>query len=62
MAIGFHGDPVPPVGNMHLATTIGADIRFTGDQDRASVDTGVAAVADELRSAGRTARLNLGHG
>ena len=49
-----YGDPVPPVGNMHLATTIGADIRFTGDEDRASVDTGVAAVADELRAAGRT--------
>ena len=49
-----YGDPVPPVGNMHLATTIGADIRFTGDEDRASVDSGVAAVADELRAAGRT--------
>ena len=49
-----YGDPVPPVGNMHLATTIGAEIRFTGDKDRASVDTGVAAVADELRAAGRT--------
>jgi D-cysteine desulfhydrase len=49
-----YGDPVPPVGNMHLATTIGAEIRFTGDDDRASVDTGVAAVADELRIKGRT--------
>ena len=49
-----YGDPVPPVGNMHLATTIGADIQFTGDKDRASVDSGVAAVADELRAAGRT--------
>ena len=39
---------------MHLATTIGADIQFTGDEDRASVDSGVAAVADELRAAGRT--------
>jgi D-cysteine desulfhydrase len=48
-----YGDPVPPVGNMALATTIGAQIRFTGDPDRASVDTGVAAVADELRAAGR---------
>ena len=49
-----YGDPVPPVGNMQLATMIGAEIRFTGDTDRASVDTGVAAVADELRAAGRT--------
>lgn len=49
-----YGDPVPPVGNMALATTIGADIRFTGDKDRASVDTEVAALADELRAAGRT--------
>ena len=49
-----YGDPVPPVGNMHLATTIGAEIRFTGDKDRASVDVEVAALADELRAAGRT--------
>jgi D-cysteine desulfhydrase len=48
-----YGDPVPPVGNMALATTIGAEIRFTADADRTSVDTGVAAVADELRAAGR---------
>ena len=39
---------------MHLATTIGADIQFTGDENRASVDSGVAAVADELRAAGHT--------
>ena len=49
-----YGDPVPAVGNMYLAATIGADIQFTGDKDRASVDSGVAAVADELRAAGRT--------
>lgn len=48
-----YGDPVPPVGNMALAKAVGAQIRFTGDYDRASVDTGVAAVADELRAAGR---------
>ncbi|MDT7552944.1 MAG: D-cysteine desulfhydrase [Pseudonocardiales bacterium] len=49
-----YGDPVPPVGNMALATAVGAQIRFTGDTDRTSVDTGVAAVAEDLRSAGRT--------
>jgi D-cysteine desulfhydrase len=48
-----YGAPVPPVGNMALATMIGAEIRFTGDPDRASVDVMVETVADELRSAGR---------
>ncbi|HVH21187.1 MAG TPA: pyridoxal-phosphate dependent enzyme [Pseudonocardia sp.] len=48
-----YGEPVPAVGNMALAARIGASIRFTGDPDRSSVDTGVAAVADELRAAGR---------
>jgi len=47
-----YGDPVPSVGNMALAASVGTEIRFTGDADRASVDTGVAAVADELRAAG----------
>jgi D-cysteine desulfhydrase len=49
-----YGDPVPAVGNMALATAVGAEIRFTGDTDRTSVDTGVAAVAEQLWSAGRT--------
>ncbi len=48
-----YGDPVPPAGNMALAAMVGTEIRFTGDTDRTSVDTGVAAVADELRAAGR---------
>jgi D-cysteine desulfhydrase len=48
-----YGDPVPPVGNMALAAAVGTEIRFTGDADRTSVDTGVAAVAEELRAAGR---------
>jgi D-cysteine desulfhydrase len=47
-----YGDPVPAVGNMALAASVGTEIRFTGDTDRSSVDTGVAAVADELRAAG----------
>ena len=46
-------DHVPPVGNMALAAAVGTEIRFTGDPDRASVDAGVAAVAAELRAAGR---------
>lgn len=47
-----YGDPVPAVGNMALAASVGTEIRFTGTADRASVDTGVAAVAAELRAAG----------
>ena len=49
-----YGEPVPPTGNMALASMIGADIRFTGDPDRASVDTSVEAFTAELRRAGRT--------
>ncbi len=49
-----YGDRVSPLGNMALATSVGAQVRFTGDPDRTSVDVGVAAVADELRAAGRT--------
>jgi D-cysteine desulfhydrase len=48
-----YGDPVPAVGNMALASIAEAEIRFTGDPDRASVDRGVDEVADELRAAGR---------
>lgn len=49
-----YGDPVPPVGNMRLAVTVGAQVRFTGDPDRASVDRGVEQAAEKLRAAGRT--------
>jgi D-cysteine desulfhydrase len=47
-----YGDPVPPAGNTALAALADAEIRFTGDPDRASVDRGVDAVADELRARG----------
>ncbi len=47
------GDPVDPVGNHALAVLAGAEVRFTGDPDRASADAGVDAVCDELRAAGR---------
>ncbi len=47
-----YGDPVPPVGNMLLAEMAGAQIRFTGDRDRESVDRGVDEVAAELRARG----------
>jgi D-cysteine desulfhydrase len=40
-------------GNMRLLRWLGVDVRFTGEQDRASVDAGIAATAAELRQAGR---------
>jgi D-cysteine desulfhydrase len=48
-----YGTRVRPVGNMALASMIDAEIRFTGDPDRASVDVVVERVADELRADGR---------
>jgi D-cysteine desulfhydrase len=48
-----YGDPVPPVGNMALAETAGAQIRFTADPARESVEPCMAVVAAELRAAGR---------
>ena len=56
-----YGDPVPPSGNMLLAEMIGAEIRFTGDPDRASVDRGVDEAAAALDAAGRRA-YPLGRG
>jgi D-cysteine desulfhydrase len=50
----YYGQPVPATGNLLLAEFSGARITFTGNPDRASVDAGVAEVADELRRAGRT--------
>ena len=49
-----YGDPVPAIGNQALAELVGAELRFTGDPDRASVDRGVDRVAAELAAAGRT--------
>ncbi len=40
-------------GNMRLHRWLGTDVRFTGDQDRSSVDAGIEAVVAELRAAGR---------
>ena len=49
-----YGDPVPVLGNQSLAELVGAELRFTGDSDRASVDREVERVAVELSAAGRT--------
>ncbi|MCW2631357.1 MAG: 1-aminocyclopropane-carboxylate deaminase [Pseudonocardia sp.] len=56
-----YGDPVPPTGNMVLAELAGAEVRFTGDPDRESVNRGVQEVAAELRANGRKA-YPLGRG
>ena len=47
------GDPVAPVGNSELALLAGAQLRFTHDDDRSSVDRVVAEVAAELVAARR---------
>lgn len=49
----FYGNPVPATGNMLLAELAGAEITFTGDPDRASVDDAIAALAGQLHRAGR---------
>jgi D-cysteine desulfhydrase len=49
----FYGDPVPPTGNLLLACVAGADIRFTGSPDRASVDSVIDELAARLAAAGR---------
>ncbi|HEU4539762.1 MAG TPA: pyridoxal-phosphate dependent enzyme [Jiangellaceae bacterium] len=50
----YYGHPPSdePLG-LGLARSFGAEVRFTGDPRRDSVDGGLAAVAKELRDAGR---------
>jgi D-cysteine desulfhydrase len=48
-----YGSPVAPSGNLLLDELAGADVRFTGDPDRASVDSGIEALAEDLRQDGR---------
>ena len=48
-----YGSPVAPSGNLLLDELAGADVRFTGDPDRASVDGGIDTLAGELRRSGR---------
>jgi D-cysteine desulfhydrase len=40
-------------GNMRLLRWLGVDVRFTGDQDRSSVDAGLEATTAQLRAQGR---------
>jgi D-cysteine desulfhydrase len=49
----FYGDPVPPRGNLLLSQLAGADLRFTGDPERASVDGALECLADRLWAEGR---------
>lgn len=49
----YYGSPAEPAGNHLLAELAGADVRFTGEADRTSVDAAVAALAEQLRVAGR---------
>jgi D-cysteine desulfhydrase len=51
----FYGDPPPEArGNLLLQRLAGADLRWTGDPSRASVDAMIEHVADSLRAEGRT--------
>lgn len=49
----YYGAPRDPVGNQALAELVGADIRFTGDADRTSVDPVLESLTARLRSEGR---------
>lgn len=53
VAVYWGTEPTASEGNLRLTRQFGAETRFTGDSDRSSVDRGIAAVAAELRSAGR---------
>jgi D-cysteine desulfhydrase len=48
------GDAVPVTGNQLLAELAGAQLRYTGDADRSSVDRVVQEVAAQLAARGRT--------
>ncbi len=54
MVAVYPGTPPPKVeGNYRLTRLLGADIHFTGDPDRASVDVYIETIAAELRGNGR---------
>jgi D-cysteine desulfhydrase len=49
----FYGSPARPTGNLLLDEMVGADVRFTGELDRASVDSALAKLGEVLVSKGR---------
>lgn len=51
--LSYYGQPCLPTGNHALAELAGADIRFTGDCDRTSVDSSIALLTAELKAQGR---------
>jgi D-cysteine desulfhydrase len=53
----IYGEPVPLVGNLALAELAGAEIVFTGDPDRASVEREIDVIAAGLRAKGRNPYL-----
>ncbi|HEY3605355.1 MAG TPA: pyridoxal-phosphate dependent enzyme [Sporichthyaceae bacterium] len=53
----IYGDPVPLVGNLALAELAGAEIVFTGESDRASVERHIDVLAGQLRAQGRNPYL-----
>jgi D-cysteine desulfhydrase len=53
IAVYWGAPPGRVEGNYRLTRLLGAETRFTGAADRASVDRALAAVAQELRQAGR---------
>jgi D-cysteine desulfhydrase len=50
----FYGDPPRASGNLLLTQAICADIRYTGELDRSSVDPMLDKVADQLAAAGHS--------
>ena len=53
VAVYFGREPSVAEGNLMVTRLFGGETRFTGDDDRTSVDRGIAQVSAELRSAGR---------
>ena len=51
--LSCYGDAAPATGNRMLAEQVGAEVTFTGDPDRTSVDPAIDLTADMLRTAGR---------
>jgi D-cysteine desulfhydrase len=49
----FYGSPAPVTGNLLLDHLAGADVRFTGEAERASVDPAIEKLGVELSEAGR---------
>ncbi len=48
-----YGPPRAPSGNLLLQQRLGVAVQFTGDPDKASVDTAIVEAVDRLRAEGR---------